>query len=72
MVIIWEALRSNRSAYSYIDSKIKNSPSFILTKDTDFYITGSDTCSSINRNEYEKPWEKISKQYITSIEKYFD
>lgn len=71
MVVIWEALRSNRSAYCYIDSKIKNSPSFIITKDSDFYSTGNDTCS-INRNEYEKPWEKISKQYIRSIEKYFD
>lgn len=71
MVVIWEALRSNRWAYHYIDDEIKNSPSFVLTTDTDFFSTGSNTCRTVTYED-EKPWEKISKQYITSIEKYFD
>ena len=62
--------KSNRRAYYYIDDEIKNSPSFVLTTDTDF-STGSDTCRTVTYED-EKPWEKISKQYITSIEKYFD
>lgn len=70
MVVIWEALRSNRRAYYYIDDEIKNSPSFELTTDTDFFSTGSDTCRTVTYED-EKPWEKISKKYITSIEKYF-